>query len=62
MRDAHPWGCPDPQTIKFQRSLLCPGSSRQEGLAKESGRRMWYLGVLDSWCQEEAELLFRSGG
>lgn len=49
-------GVSQPQTIKFQCSLLCPESSRQEGLAKELGRRMWYLGVLDSRYQEEAEI------
>lgn len=45
-----------PQTIELQCSLLCPGLPRQEGLAKESGHRMWYLGALDSRCQEEAEI------
>lgn len=53
MRDMHPWACP--KTIKvctlhqyFQCFLLGPGSSKQEGLAKEPGQRVWHLGVPDS--------------
>lgn len=55
MRDTHPWGCPSPKLSNFSVPS-CPESSRQEGLAKELGCRMWYLGVLDSRYQEEAEI------